>query len=131
MEDKVVRVTQGNRPDYLYDYRKKITSQYGEDGIIEKIFEVAGADNKWCVEFGASDGKTLSNAWNLMTNRGWSGVMIESGVWRFKKLLRRYKENSNVTCINKLVNFEGNNSLDRILSKIKMATTALTGYYQK
>ena len=39
--------------DWSLDHRKKITSQCGEDGIIEKIFEMIGVQNKWCVEFGA------------------------------------------------------------------------------
>ena len=37
-------------------------TQRGEDGIIEKIFEIVGATNRYCVEFGAWDGKLYSSA---------------------------------------------------------------------
>ncbi len=46
---------------YLQKFNRKVTSQRGEDGIIEKIFEIAGAANRYCVEFGAWDGKLYSN----------------------------------------------------------------------
>lgn len=40
----------------LNDFKKKIYSQFGEDGITEKIFELIGSTNKVCVEFGVEDG---------------------------------------------------------------------------
>ena len=40
----------------LAEFGKNITSQDGEDGIIEKILEVIGANTNYCVEFGAWDG---------------------------------------------------------------------------
>jgi len=55
--------------DWLLDYRKDVTSQTGEDGIIDKVFEIIGTQSKWCVEFGAYDGKFCSNTYNLI-NRG-------------------------------------------------------------
>lgn len=60
--------------DGLLDYRRNVTSQCGEDGIIEKIFEMIGARNKWCVEFGAYDGKHLSNSYNLINRGVFSGT---------------------------------------------------------
>jgi len=62
---------------WLLDHRRDVESQFGEDGIIEKIFEVIQPKNKWCVEFGAWDGKHYSNTYNLIQNHGWSGVLIE------------------------------------------------------
>ena len=41
---------------YLDVVRRNVTSQAGEDGLIQRIFSMIGAANKWCVEFGAWDG---------------------------------------------------------------------------
>jgi hypothetical protein len=41
----------------LQEFRRDLRSQCGEDGLIEKICGVLGVKDKWCVEFGAWDGK--------------------------------------------------------------------------
>lgn len=102
--------------DWLFDYKQDVYSQRGEDGIIKKIFEIIGAENKYCVEFGAWDGKYKSNAHNLIKNEQWSGVCIEANRSRYKDLLATYKGNNKVININKLVDFTGENTLDNILS---------------
>lgn len=38
----------------LNNYHKKILSQHGQDGILEKIYELIGTTNKYFVEFGSS-----------------------------------------------------------------------------
>ena len=45
---------------WLNEFAKNVTSQHGEDGIIEKALEIIGENNKWCVEFGSWDGKNLN-----------------------------------------------------------------------
>lgn len=104
--------------DYLSAYKKIVTSQFGEDGVIEKIFEIIGNARfgKWCVEFGAGDGKTFSNNWNLIVNKGWSAVEIEADKKLYKRLIRTYSDNNKVVCVNKIINFAGDNTLDRVLS---------------
>lgn len=44
---------------YLLKFAKNVASQVGQDGIFEKMFEIIGINNRWCVEFGAWDGKHL------------------------------------------------------------------------
>lgn len=45
---------------WLAAFARNVSSQYGEDGIIEKILDVIGDCNKWCVEFGSRDGRVCS-----------------------------------------------------------------------
>lgn len=35
----------------LNNYQKRVLSQWGQDGVIEKIFDVIGTTNKYFVEF--------------------------------------------------------------------------------
>ncbi len=101
--------------NWLFSYKKTVTSQFGEDGILEKIFEnIKG--NKQCVEFGAWDGKINSNTWNLINNKGWSAVPIEPNKKKIKNLTKMYENNEKVMWYNKLVEFSGINSIDNILS---------------
>lgn len=103
------------RSDWLLSHRKSITSQLGEDGILEKIFEIIPEGNKWCVEFGAGDGKLLSNTYNLIVNHNWSSVQIEANPDRFAVLSSRYSEREDVYCLNKVISFEGEGKLDDVL----------------
>lgn len=105
---------------YLLDYRKNVTSQFGEDGIIEKIFEILRPTNRWCVEFGAWDGTHFSNTFNLITNGGWSAVLIEADKERYKDLVANYFDNSKVIPLNTIVDFEGKNTLECLLSDTPM-----------
>ena len=38
----------------LNNYQKRVLSQWGQDGVIEKIFDIIGTTNKYFVEFGSS-----------------------------------------------------------------------------
>lgn len=106
------------------------TSQRGEDRILAKIFELIGVDSKWCVEFGAADGKRGSNTWHLIHDLGWSAVQIEGKHDKdlkvsqkrdtFEGLQARYKGNKNVTCIDAYVEPAGDRSLDSLLSGTKI-----------
>jgi hypothetical protein len=102
---------------FLLNFRNNVTSQYGEDGIIEKIFEIIKDQNKWCVEFGAWDGIRYSNTFNLLKNKNWSGVLIEGNKNKYKELCNTYKGNQHVSCINKYISFNGQNTLDHALSE--------------
>ena len=52
----------------LNNFSKKIYSQFGEDGILLEILNRLKNKNldKWCVEFGAKDGISYSNTYNLI-----------------------------------------------------------------
>lgn len=103
--------------DWLLDYRKNVTSQFGEDGILEKIFGLIKSGNHWCVEAGALNGKHHSNTWNLINNKNWSAALIEADPTYFRDLKKIYIKNDRVLYLNEFIEFKGINSLDGILSK--------------
>lgn len=94
-----------------------VTSQFGEDGIIAQIIKTAPPQDHYCVEFGAWDGKHFSNCHTLITRSGWRGAMIEANAEKFQELTQTYRDHAGVTCINRLVDFEGPNRLDAILAE--------------
>jgi hypothetical protein len=93
-----------------------VKSQRGQDGQIERIFDIIGVKNKWCVEFGAWDGEHFSNTWSLINEQGWSSVQIEGNSEKALELSARYRDRPDVHCVNGFVGFErGVNTLDDIL----------------
>ena len=103
---------------FLREFRRDVTSQRGEDGIIEKIFEIVGETNQYCIEFGAWDGKLYSNTWNLLKNHSWSGLLIEANEEKFSELQTEYADHERVTTLNKLIETKGEQSLDAILTQV-------------
>ncbi|MFB0524758.1 MAG: FkbM family methyltransferase, partial [Phycisphaerae bacterium] len=101
--------------NWLNQYARTVTSQSGEDGIIEKILEVINDNDKWCVEFGSWNGKNLSNTYSLIVDKDYSAVLIEADAERIKDLLRTFGNNPKVTPINALVGFDVDDNLDTIL----------------
>lgn len=107
--------------DFLLNkYAKNVTSQFGEDGIIQKILCVIDRSDKWCVEFGASDGKYCSNTYNLIENYGYSAVLIESDVRKYKKLIETYNDHERVIALNVFVGIGTDVCLDTILKRINI-----------
>ena len=100
--------------NWLLASGRSVTSQLGQDGILEKIFEIIGTTNKVCIEFGAWDGKFLSNTWNLIENKGWHGVLIEGNSAKFSEISGNHPS-GRVTAYNTRVNLSGANSIDNIL----------------
>jgi hypothetical protein len=99
----------------LNDYKRQVYSQGGEDGIIEKIFEVLGIKNGWYCEFGAGDGNWISNTKKLR-EEGWKGVLIEGDDESFVNLESNFGNHPDVSIIKSYVSCEENESLDDLLS---------------
>jgi len=96
----------------LLGYKHNVFSQNGEDGVISKIMSMIVLHDGVCCEFGAWDGIHLSNTRNLIMG-GWRALMIESDPAKYEQLLKTYKENSRVVCVNRLVD-DANNTLSNI-----------------
>jgi hypothetical protein len=98
----------------LLAYKRNVYSQNGEDGIIEEIFKRMGIKNGNFIEFGAWDGKHLSNSYKLL-NEGWTGIFIEGDSNKFRDLLNNFSHNTNVTCLNTYVGYSEIDNLDNII----------------
>jgi hypothetical protein len=101
----------------LLAHAANVTSQSGEDGIIAKILEVLGEPIGWCVEFGAWDGRYLSNTYDLIARRGFSAVLIEGSERRFRDLVDRFTSNPKIVPLNAFVGFSADDGLDTLLAK--------------
>ena len=100
----------------LHKYRHNVYSQNGEDGVIKEIMRRLDITSGWFCEFGAWDGKHLSNTFNLLEH-GWKGVYIEGDINRFKDLQTnsaKFKDNLHLIC--EYVASSGDASLDSLLS---------------
>ena len=100
----------------LKPFEENVTSQCGEDGVIRRALEIIGARDRWCVEFGAWDGRHASNTFALIDRAGYSAVLIESDRMRYDALLRTHSGRDGVTALHRLVGFDGPDRLDAILA---------------
>jgi hypothetical protein len=73
----------------LNDYEARVTSQNGEDGMIEEIFRRLGVVRGSFVEFGVQDGRECNTA-RLALGAGWSGVVMEGAESYIPALTARF-----------------------------------------
>ncbi len=100
----------------LRRYEANVASQCGEDGVIAHALELVGGRNRWCVEFGAADGRYASNTFALIDREDYSAVLIEADASLFEALERRHAGTPRVHVLHKLVGFEGSDRLEAILA---------------
>jgi|ERR1035437_7662155 hypothetical protein len=103
----------------LNTYAKIIYSQWGEDGILEEIFNRIGTKNKFCVEFGAGNGFEASNVWHLIEAKGWGALLMDGDLSRLNVWKNLTKDMPRVTLLNTFVDIKGEHSLDSLLTKQK------------
>jgi hypothetical protein len=110
------------RTEFYEKYKKDIFSQNGEDGIIEELRKRLDINSGWMCEFGAWDGKHLSNTFKLIKDYNFNAVFIESESERYKDLLKTVTEYPSIIPINEFVSYkiEDSNSLDKILSRTQI-----------
>ncbi len=104
----------------LMRYARNVYSQRGEDGILQEILSRLKIKHGFFVEFGAWDGKWLSNS-KLLVDQGWSGIFIEADPKGFKELAKNYKDIQNILCLHQFVTYSENDlrgkTIDAILDK--------------
>lgn len=101
----------------MLKYARNDYSQNGEDGILEEIYRRLGIKKGWFVEFGAWDGKHMSNTYSLL-KKGWNGVGIESDHDRTLELEEEFANfKSKTYAIEALIDVSGPRSLDNLLKK--------------
>jgi hypothetical protein len=102
----------GRRGELLGHVRNK-HSQFGEDGVIARIFDVVGTTTRVCCEFGAWDGYHLSNT-RALIDEGWRAVLIEADPERCAAIEARRE--AGVVAIQAIVD-DDRSSLDRLLAE--------------
>jgi hypothetical protein len=83
-------------PVDLLAAERQVFSQHGEDGVIEKIFELIEPGPRYVAEFGAYDPILHSNTRHLI-QQGWSALLIEGDPARAAKIRATYADNPRVT----------------------------------
>lgn len=117
VEPELKEMTQQSNPAWLLDYAKNTYSQRGEDGVIAKVLALLPARDRWCVEFGAWDGRYLSNVRRLIEQEDYSAIFIEGNAEKFKELEANYHGQSRVRNVNAYVGFGDQDGLDAILAR--------------
>ncbi len=94
-------------PLSLMPFRRKIFSQYGQDGMLAEIFRRIGEGGKRFVEIGTAPGENNSN---LLLLKGWSGLWVDAGLVEDEKLpgsLQTLVREGKLKICRKFVNREG------------------------
>ncbi len=61
----------------LRAFERNYFSQSGEDGVVQKLFELIEPTSRYVVDFGCADGVTFSNSRRLVTQAGWAGLLMD------------------------------------------------------
>lgn len=112
----MINSTKNTITNFKKSRNNRYFSQSGEDGLLEFILEKIPAKDSWCCEFGAWDGKHLSNTYHFITKLNYNSVLIEGDSKKHSELCANMSEFNSI-CINEMVGFKGESTLDSILSK--------------
>jgi hypothetical protein len=102
---------------WLSQFAANVYSQTGEDGVLAKILSLLPNTDHWCVEFGAWDGKHLSNTFNLVEKNQYSVVLIEGNRAKYEKLVSDYPFQEQGHFVHQFVGWTPKDNLDSILGK--------------
>ena len=103
---------------------RNVYSQNGEDGVIEEILNRIGWSelSLWAAEFGAWDGRHLSNTFSLVESRNFRSVYIEGDSEKFKDLVSTAVLFPRIVPIEAMISSKSEqiNSLDNLLAQTEI-----------
>lgn len=102
---------------WLLEHSSNVHSQCGEDGVLAEVLRLLPTRDHWCVEFGAWDGKHLSNTCRLIEEEQYHAVLIEGSERRFRDLVATFKDNPRVHPLHRFVGWDGPGKLDALLQE--------------
>jgi hypothetical protein len=91
------------RPVDLQAFERSVFSPAGEDGVLEKIFEIVPPATHFLVDLGAGDGVSGSSSRHLIADKGWSGLLVENGEKTAAELAARYAQAKGIKTLRTLI----------------------------
>tara|TARA_Y100000310_G_scaffold163309_1_gene163163 strand:- start:13060 stop:13704 length:645 start_codon:yes stop_codon:yes gene_type:complete len=104
-----------------YDqFRRNVHSQNGEDGILEKLFEVLNITSGYVAEVGAHDGIEISNTYNVFkNNKNFIPILIEGDPKRVARLENNLAHISEKHVVTRYIDID-ENRLDNIFDSLDL-----------
>jgi hypothetical protein len=87
----------------LAKHERSVFSAGGEDGVLERLFEIIEPRNRYLVDLGAGDGIAGSSSRNLILNHGWRGLLVEAEAGRARQLAATYEASEQATTLHALI----------------------------
>jgi hypothetical protein len=99
----------------LNKYQKKVLSQYGQDGVIEAIFDKIGTTNKYFVEFGSSGNDSGMGNTAYLRRSGFDGLLMDGSEKPYGNSVndRQYKVE---------IEFVSSSNINNLFKKYKVPT---------
>lgn len=110
---------------FLRDWASGMTSDFGENGILEKTFEVLKTPHKICVDVGAGHLERRSNVYPLWKKQDWKAYLVEGDAQRCSAIRKALQQldasgRERVRVVQTTVEPRGENRLDAALSALDL-----------
>ena len=96
-------------------------TQFGDNGIINKLLEELNITSGVVVDIGAWDGIYLSNVFDLWNNKNFNAILVEADSGKANSLLQLSNKTSKIEAYNTAVSSDRNSSscIEQIINKSK------------
>jgi len=91
-------------------FRNRVFSQFGQDGVLEKIFEVISTTNKYFVEFGSSGNDSGMGNTAYLRRQGFNGLLMDGSA-------RPYNNNINDKTYEVKIEFINSKNINHLFKK--------------